>query len=360
MRKIVYISSNLKSKGTGGGVVSCANLNILMSIYGDCNVKSYDISKSEKKNGLINKLDYLINYLLGYSAGLTPHKVRDIMRDDFFIKSDVIYLDGSLFGNFVDNIKKKYPQKKIIVFFHNIETDFIKSVISDKAFIYKLVYLVAKNNEKKSAILADYIITLTHNDSSRLSCLFSRRADFIWGVSLPSRNCNIKNNSNDILFVGSDFPPNIEALNFLTKDVMPFIKNRKLIIIGKGLDKYKSKYDNHNVETLGFVENIDNYYCKSNIVLSPIFSGAGMKVKIAEALSYGKIVMGTSFSFVGYNLQDNSDFLIEANTAKEYIELLKNSFDSSSINSKKYFDDNLSIQAANKKLYQFLDLNGLL
>ena len=42
------------------------------------------------------------------------------------------------------------------------------------------------------------------------------------------------------------------------------------------------------------------YFRKADIYIATVFDGAGMKVKVAEALSYGLPVIGTPHSFIGY------------------------------------------------------------
>jgi glycosyltransferase involved in cell wall biosynthesis len=66
-----------------------------------------------------------------------------------------------------------------------------------------------------------------------------------------------------------------------------------------------------------YVEDLEDYYKKSHIVISPIFIGSGMKVKIAEALMFGKIIIGTQLSFQGYKI-NNADCYI-CNTKEEFV-----------------------------------------
>ena len=58
---------------------------------------------------------------------------------------------------------------------------------------------------------------------------------------------------------------------------------------------------------------------KANLYIAPIFDGAGMKVKIAEAMSYGLPVIGTDYAFVGYEI-DNEKNAFLANTPEEFLQ----------------------------------------
>ncbi|OBU27808.1 hypothetical protein AYY22_16020 [Photobacterium kishitanii] len=158
------------------------------------------------------------------------------------------------------------------------------------------------------------------------------------------------------LFVGSDFPPNIEAVEFLCREVMPYVKdNISLTIVGKGMDKYKEYFERKNIKVYGFVENLSFIYEESNIVLSPIFSGAGMKVKIAEAFKHGKGVLGTEFGFQGYDL--GRDFIFIANEAIDYINYL-NDFENRLIFNcreiESYYNDNFTIASKIKLINEII------
>jgi glycosyltransferase involved in cell wall biosynthesis len=57
---------------------------------------------------------------------------------------------------------------------------------------------------------------------------------------------------------------------------------------------------------------------RNALFLSPTFHGAGMKVKIAEALSLGLPVVGTDESFVGYDEVMSFDGVFLANNVQEF------------------------------------------
>lgn len=45
---------------------------------------------------------------------------------------------------------------------------------------------------------------------------------------------------------------------------------------------------------------MQHWYLAAKVVIAPIFDGSGMKTKVAEALMYGKRVIGTTEAFSGY------------------------------------------------------------
>ena len=135
----------------------------------------------------------------------------------------------------------------------------------------------------------------------------------------------IENKEFKLLFVGvGTFLPNIQGIEFFIKNVIPYI-NVKLEIVGKNTELNKEKWErlNSKVEVKGTVDSLDNYYNEANAVIAPIFIGGGMKVKTAEALSYGKTIFGTTEAFEGYEV-DYSKVGGLCNTVEEFIEVINN------------------------------------
>lgn len=63
-------------------------------------------------------------------------------------------------------------------------------------------------------------------------------------------------------------------------------------------DGWVAKYK--NVKVLGTVDDLAETYRNVDVVVEPILTGSGMKVKTAEALMHGKEIIGTEEALVGY------------------------------------------------------------
>ena len=71
----------------------------------------------------------------------------------------------------------------------------------------------------------------------------------------------------------------------------------------------------------GEVENANDFISNNNIMIVPLFSGSGMRIKIIEAMAMGKLVIGTSVAFEGIAVQHNKNGII-ANTSNEFKEAI--------------------------------------
>ena len=128
--------------------------------------------------------------------------------------------------------------------------------------------------------------------------------------------------SNDYIFFGQWVrKDNSTGLEWFLKEVYPKVADSiNIKIIGRGLSfKLISLIDKlENVEYLGFVDNPYQLIANSKAVLSPLFSGAGVKFKVLESIACGTPVIGNDIAFEGIST-DFSDFMINANSVNEYI-----------------------------------------
>ena len=62
----------------------------------------------------------------------------------------------------------------------------------------------------------------------------------------------------------------------------------------------------------------------------PIFYGSGMKVKTAEAMMYGRIILASDEALEGYDV-GNVNGIYRCNKAEEYIDVIEKIFNKQSI-----------------------------
>lgn len=89
----------------------------------------------------------------------------------------------------------------------------------------------------------------------------------------------------DILYVASNNMHNIIAINWFFENVYGMlIKDINITIVGK-INNHINTYP--NVQKISYVEDLTQLYGQSKVVISPMLTGTGLKIKVAEALSYG-------------------------------------------------------------------------
>ena len=84
------------------------------------------------------------------------------------------------------------------------------------------------------------------------------------------------------------------------QQIAPRLRRLRIVAVGSGLEKINHCRTHPKMEVKGFVNDLTSVYREAMAVVAPIFSGGGMKVKIAEALMHGKLVIASPFAAIGY------------------------------------------------------------
>ena len=120
-----------------------------------------------------------------------------------------------------------------------------------------------------------------------------------------------------VLFVGNFLhSPNVEAANFLVRELAPRLKDIKFLIVGSPVPENLPTAE--NVELAGHVPDTRALYQGSNtIVVAPMFSGSGQRVKLLEAFSMCCPVVTTSVGAAGFPIEDGAQVFL-AETAIDF------------------------------------------
>lgn len=139
-------------------------------------------------------------------------------------------------------------------------------------------------------------------------------------VSLPQRTCTEGDYMFDLLFIGSENSFNRDGMAWFMEKVYPLIPSSVRIgIVGKVCNFLQKK---DNIKYLQHVSDLDEIYCKSKIVFCPLRGGTGLKIKVVEALSYGRPVITTSWGLAGI-LQKNNNGSYVADSEGEFAEAIE-------------------------------------
>ena len=71
-----------------------------------------------------------------------------------------------------------------------------------------------------------------------------------------------------------------------------FVKSELFIVCIRSILSYDLKLD--NVITVGKVESAKEFYLSKKIMIVPVLSGSGMRIKIIEGMALGKVIISTT------------------------------------------------------------------
>lgn len=248
-----------------------------------------------------------------HTGGLTKKSEEDLTGLLQSGQFDILFLDSSLLGALAKIAKSTNSRVRVITYFHNVEFKYGLERCRVESIKYAPLLPAIYMAEKNAIRYSDVILGVCHRDSDLLRHRYGRRFDAVVPVSVSDvfdyrRVSNVA--TNRLLFVGSDFFANIEGLDWLIKEVLSDSDcGVSLDIVGSGMEKYRDRFSRKNVNVIGSVKDIGDYYYRAHAVIMPIFSGSGMKVKTAEALHFGRYLICTPESLVGYQPPTKDVFL---------------------------------------------------
>jgi glycosyltransferase involved in cell wall biosynthesis len=127
--------------------------------------------------------------------------------------------------------------------------------------------------------------------------------------------------SNELVFVGNlNYPPNIEAIDFIITELLPKNTTYKYLISGANpsvsLMKKSSKLS--QITLNGWVDDIRTAYLSGKIFIAPMKIGTGMQNKLLEAMAVGLPCITTSLANNAIHAVHNESILV-ADTPEEFI-----------------------------------------
>ena len=107
-----------------------------------------------------------------------------------------------------------------------------------------------------------------------------------------------------LVYVGSfRHPPNVDAMNWFCSEVFDQVRRRApsahLYIVGVGGRERIGRLARPGIEIVGTVDDVQAWLSKASVVISPILSGGGARIKNLEALATGRPLVTTSLGAEG-------------------------------------------------------------
>lgn len=301
-QKVMLVTKQLDQAPSGGRELLCKlNHDALKEIYGE-QLVLFELPRRPLE-GIRTVLSAFTGHIDGLNESTIASALQLIQRENVA----KVFVDGSNLGGFVKAIKTSLPQVEISTFFHNVEARFFWGSLREKKSLRAIAVLIVNYlAERKSVKYSDKIICLSQRDSRLMRRYYGRPATHVSPMALadklPAGQNQLTSPPNEkfALFVGGIFYANLAGITWFVKNVAPRI-DIKICIVGRGFEKFREELEiEGKVEVIGGVDSLAYWYQKAQFVIAPIFDGSGMKTKVAEALMYGKKIIGTPEAFSGY------------------------------------------------------------
>jgi polysaccharide biosynthesis protein PslH len=241
---------------------------------------------------------------------------------------DLIILESLFVAPYIPVIKQ-FSNVRLILRTHNIEHLIWQRLSEKKINLAKRAYLKLltkrlKKYELDTVKKVDAIAAISQNDAD----FFSRYTkspvvEIPFGLKIDELPLP---EAPSLFFIGSfDWMPNLEGIEWFLNKVWPLVLEKnptiRLNIAGKKMPMHLLSKKLKNVNFLGKVESSRDFMYENQIMIVPLFSGSGIRVKILEAMSRGRIVISTPIGAEGIHYTQNENILI-ASSPEEFAQAI--------------------------------------
>jgi hypothetical protein len=306
--KLLFITPRTPSPPSGGrALLSALHRDCLSSLLGErLLIEELDTAPTGGAGAAAKRL-------LGHIDGATPQAARRLVDRARREGVTHIYLDGSNLGRIAGAFRRSLPNVEILCFFHNVEARFFMGAWRETRRLRALGVLAANFLAERTAARASHkVITLSERDSRGLARLYGRGGTHLLPMAMDDKldlrasGSSGRDKGGYALFVGGAFYANEAGIRWYADQVAPHVA-METRVVGRGLEGLRPALERHpNVKLVGAVDNLQDSYLDATVVIAPIFDGSGMKTKVAEALMFGKKIVGTPEAFSGYEASADS------------------------------------------------------
>lgn len=149
--------------------------------------------------------------------------------------------------------------------------------------------------------MADAVIAIQAEEAQRVSAALPGRRVLLAPHGVRTVGVAQAGADDALLFVGSNTAPNIVGLQWFLEQIWPLVRAKRprarLNVAGSVARALAAPPP--GVAMLGVVDDLAPFYAEAGVVISPLYTGSGLKIKLIEALAAGKAVVGTTITAQG-------------------------------------------------------------
>lgn len=265
-------------------------------------------------------------------------RVKEILTDEEF---DIVQLESLFMGPYIPVIRK-YSKAGIVLRAHNIEHLIWNRIAAETKNPVKRWYLrqlagSLKKYEENICFLVDGIVSITQNDAHFFMGLLNEKknpalklplvAAIPFGVRVDTRPLQASASPAFSLFTlgAMNWIPNQEGVRWFLEKVWPDVHKQfpfvKYFLAGRAMPDWMLNLDMPNVIVEGEIEDAAGFYDAHSVMVVPLFSGSGIRIKIIEGMAAGKTIISTSVGAEGIDYTAQNNILI-ADTPCDFFSMI--------------------------------------
>jgi glycosyltransferase involved in cell wall biosynthesis len=253
-----------------------------------------------------------------YSAAPMFAALEEVLASQSF---DIVQLENSHMAHYIDTVQRHGVPA--VLRLTNLEAQVAERYARTAHFplsaYVRLQSRRMRRFEQHAIGVADLTLAITPEDARSCAAMEPRARVAIApvGADLQRRASPEGENPGMLLYVGAlDWPPNVDSLKWFRSAIWPLVRRQRpearWFIVGRDppSDILRWPADDPTITVTGKVPEIGPYWSQAAVVIVPLRSGGGMRVKIVEAFAMGKPVVTTSIGVEGIGASAGAHYLL--------------------------------------------------
>jgi len=325
----IAIMQLVKGLAAAGNSITVLSINTLKH-YSDISLLPTEIKQladfhavdANTNPGVIGALfnlfsDDSYHYSRFYSETFEKELIALLQQKQF----DIVQLEGLYMTMYCETIRK-YSKAKIALRAHNVEYEIWERTVSQlpvglKRFYLRLQTKRLKKFELQQPAKCDAIVAISDADKQKFETLAPAlpKISILVGVNMNNEKQEAKEEPLSVVHLGSmDWLPNQEGVKWFLEncwnEIVKQLPEAKFYLAGRHIPASFHQFNYPNFIIAGEVADAKQYLLSKSVVVVPLLSGSGIRVKIIENMGLGKCIVSTTVGAEGIGAAHNENILI--------------------------------------------------
>ncbi len=257
-------------------------------------------------------------------------KLEELLQNNY----DIVQLEGLYLSSYIPTIRK-YSKSTLSMRSHNVERQIWERLAETETNVARRFYkrLLARRIgrlELQTLNKIDLLVPITRNDAEKLP--FDQHRTYVAPTGIePQKFAPYKEPAvpKSLFYIGAlDWEPNQEAVLWFVRnvwaDVQPQHPDWEFHIAGRNApESFAGEMRKYPVVFDGQVASAQEFIERHNIMVVPLLSGSGMRIKIIEAMAHSRCVVTTPIGAEGIDAENGKQILIGSTPDELKILILK-------------------------------------
>jgi glycosyltransferase involved in cell wall biosynthesis len=256
---------------------------------------------------------------------------QNLLRLIAGFEPDCILLESIFLATYIPLIRS-LTKAKVVIRLHNIEHKIWEHLATGNNYSLKRYYLKnlsdrMRNFEMAAWQHADYLLPISNDDAATLLTAGVQTPTSVVPFGITTHNSAVPSEQGDYMAHGyhlgaMDWMPNADGVKWFVEDVWPVLHRTvpqfQFTYAGRAMPPSFIRLQGNGVVNAGEVPDASLFIRDKKILIVPLLSGSGIRVKVLEAMAVHKLVISTAIGMQGITEAKPCVHYLQANNAEEF------------------------------------------